>query len=51
MFFAAKSGHLEIFKRLLRGGARVDIRDNVRHLLVSEDGLTVGGLRLEWSDS
>ena len=39
MFFAAKSGRLDTVQRLLRNGARVDIKDKVRHLLVSEDGL------------
>ena len=30
VFFAAKSGHLNIVQRLLRKGAKVDIKDKVR---------------------
>ena len=33
VFFAAKSGHLEIVKSLIDAGALVDIRDKVRSLV------------------
>ena len=37
MFFAAKSGRLDIVQRLLKGGGKVDIRDKVRDLSVGAD--------------
>ena len=36
MFFAAKSGRLDIVQRLLRQGAKVDIKDKVKGSLVND---------------
>ena len=57
IFFAVEEGNLEIIELLIKGGAKLDIKDNVRwctDLLYEPVYIAIKGyspLLVEWSDS
>ena len=51
IFFVIEKNNLELIEMLIKGGARLDIKDNVKHLSLSLFHFLFYSTHTEWSDS